>query len=119
MIAVVQFIVIVVAIVISVISLSQRKTYFGKAWKKILLILMSIIMIVAVIFPETTNTVAALVGVGRGADLLLYITVLAFIVYALNNYLNQQDQRNRLFQLSRRIALMDAESSQKNNKKKT
>jgi len=117
MIVFVQILVIVIAVAVSVLSLSQRGTHFGKAWKKILLILMSIIMIIAVLFPETTNAVAELVGVGRGADLLLYITVLAFIVYALNNYLSQQDQRNRLFQLSRRIALLDAQNTQKTKKK--
>jgi small membrane protein len=117
MILIVQCIVVFVAIIIALLSLSQRGTHFGKAWKKILLIIMSVVMVIAVLFPETTNTVASFVGVGRGADLLLYITVLAFIVYALNNYLNQQDQRDRVFRLARRIALMEAQSNNKPKKK--
>lgn len=113
MILLIQVLVITIAIVIVVVSLSQRVTHFGRAWKKIFLILMAIVMIVAVLFPDVTNVVASLMGIGRGADLLLYLTVLAFIVYALNNYLNQQDQRDMLFRLARKVALMDVNKSKK------
>lgn len=34
--------------------------------------------IVAVVFPELTNLLANFVGVGRGADLLLYLMVIIF-----------------------------------------
>jgi hypothetical protein len=70
--------------------------------------LLVVAMIVAVLFPDTTNSVAHLVGIGRGADLLLYVTVLAFIFYALNNYLQQQDARDTLFRLARKVALLEA-----------
>jgi hypothetical protein len=67
-----------------------------------------IAMAIAILFPEITNDVAHAVGVGRGADLLLYVLVVAFVFYALNNYLHQQDQRDTLFRLARRVALIDA-----------
>ena len=118
MIIVIQIIVILIAVVIAMLALRERVTHSGKAWKKILLFMMAILMIIAVLFPDLTNSLARLVGVGRGADLLLYLTVLVFIVYALNNYLNQQDQRDRVFRLARRVALMEAEQNTKNAKKK-
>lgn len=108
MIIIIQIIVIVLALVIAAATLGNRSTHSGKAWKKIALVLLAVGMVVAVLFPNTTNDVAHLVGVGRGADLLLYVTVIAFIFYALNNYLHQQDQRDVLFRLARKIALVDA-----------
>ncbi len=117
MIIIIQAIVIVLAVVIIFLSLGNRKTYSGKAWKKIGLILLALSMIIAVIFPDTTNDIAHLVGVGRGADLILYGTVIAFIFYALNNYLHQQDQRDITFRLARKIALVDAIERYKINKK--
>lgn len=108
MIITIQIIVIILAIVIAVVTLGKRSTHSGKAWKKIALVLLAIGMVVAVIFPDTTNEAAHLVGVGRGADLLLYATVIAFIIYALNNYLRQQDQRDALYRLARKVALIDA-----------
>lgn len=116
MILIIQILVVVIAVAVALISLVQRGTYFGKAWKKIFLVALSVLMIVAVLFPNVTNGIANMVGVGRGADLLLYVTVLAFIVYALNNYLNQQEQRDRLFRLARRVALMEAKDKNKSKK---
>lgn len=108
MIIIIQIVVIVLAVVVAAVTLGNRSTHSGKAWKKIALVLLAIGMVIAVIFPDVTNEAAHFVGVGRGADLLLYATVVAFILYALNNYLHQQDQRDALFRLARKIALVDA-----------
>jgi hypothetical protein len=108
MIVIIQMIVIILAIVIALVTLGNRSTHSGKAWKKIALVFLAIGMVVAVLFPDTTNDLAHLVGVGRGADLLLYVTVVAFILYVLNSYLHQQDQRDALYRLARKIAIVDA-----------
>ena len=108
MIIIVQIVVIILALIIAAATLGNRSTHSGKAWKKIALVLLAVGMVIAVLFPNTTNNLAHLVGVGRGADLLLYVTVIAFIFYALNNYLHQQDQRDMLFRLARKVALVDA-----------
>lgn len=108
MIIIIQLIIILVAISIVVITLGKRSTHTGRAWKKIALLLLSVAMIIAVIFPDITNKAAHLVGVGRGADLLLYATVVSFILYALNSYLQKQDERDALYRLARKIALIEA-----------
>lgn len=108
MIIIIQIIVIAVALFAAVIILGRRSTHSGKAWKKIALLTLLALMIVAVLFPDITNELAHLVGVGRGADLVLYGMVVTFIFYALNNYLHQQDDRDALFRLARKIALIDA-----------
>lgn len=115
MIIIVQIIVIALAIFITVVSLSSRSTHSGKAWKKIALIFFAITMIVAVLFPQLTNDAAHLLGIGRGADLLLYATVIAFIFYALNSYLQKQDQRDILYRLARKMAIIEAKEKYKDS----
>lgn len=103
-----QLLIVAFATVFMLFVLGHRTSHSGRAWKKIGLMLLALAMIVTVLFPDVTNVVAHAVGIGRGADLLLYATVLAFITYAVNNYLKQQDQRDALYRLSRKVALMDA-----------
>jgi hypothetical protein len=105
---IIQLIIIAAGLLILTLGLNGRRTHVGKAWKKIGLILLVIAMMVAVLFPDTTNTLAHLVGVGRGADLLLYGLTLAFIAYALNSYLQQQSEKDSLVRLARKVAIMDA-----------
>ncbi len=108
MIAILQILVIAVALSLLLVGLGRRRTHAGKAWKKIALLLLVVAMIVAVLFPDSTNRLAHVFGIGRGADLLLYVLTMAFIVFALNNYLHGQDQRDTLFRLARRVALDEA-----------
>jgi hypothetical protein len=105
---IIQFILVIVALGILVFGLRGRSTHFGQASKKIGLLLLFIAMVIAILFPNITNDLAHLVGVGRGADLLLYVLTLAFIAYVLNAYLRQQAERDKLFRLARKVALMDA-----------
>ena len=103
-----QLILIAAAISILYVGLSGRRTHLGKAWKKIGLCLLVLAMIVAIIFPNLTNDLAKMVGIGRGADLLLYSLTLAFIAYALNNYLQHQNERDTLIRLARKVAILEA-----------
>ena len=66
MITIVQVVIIALALIVITMTLSNRSTHSGKAWKKIALVLLAITMIVAVLFPDLTNKLANLVGVGRG-----------------------------------------------------
>jgi hypothetical protein len=105
---VLQIIVIIVALGLMSFVLIGRQTHAAHAWKKIALCLLAVAMIIAVLFPETTNQAAHLVGVGRGADLLLYALVLFFIGYVLNNYVHQKRDKDTVYRLARRVALIDA-----------
>lgn len=96
-------------------ALGGRQTHAARAWKKIAVFFLAIAMMVAVILPDATNKIAHVVGVGRGADLLLYIVTLAFILFVLNNYLHQQKDKDTLYRLARKVALLDA--AERYNKK--
>ncbi len=67
----------------------------------------------AVIFPDIVSYAAGLVGVGRGTDLLLYLSILAFLSYALNNYVGRQKDKDALFRLARKMALLEAKIDNK------
>jgi len=110
---IIQFFVIAIALFVIKTAIGGRTSHAGRASKKIGLVVLAVTMVVAVIFPNLTNDLAHAVGVGRGADLLLYLTVVAFIVYAINNYLHMQDQRQTVIKLARKIAILEAKNKNK------
>jgi hypothetical protein len=102
-------IVLVLGIVVVAISmLRNRNTTRFRAGKKLLLAAFTILAILAVVFPNTSNDAARAIGVGRGADLLLYLLIIAFLFVALNTYLKFKDYDSVISRLSRRIALDEA-----------
>lgn len=75
------------------------------AWRRLGILAFAVAAVVVVIFPGITTTVARFVGVGRGADLLLY----GLVIVVLYNMLMQAKQRNaaerRLTKLAREVAI--------------
>lgn len=94
-------------------ALSGRGTYAIKAWKKVLLLLLTMMMIVAILSPQLVTRIANLVGVGRGTDLLVYIIFATFLFYTLSQYVHAQDERDRIFRLARKVALVEAKARYK------
>lgn len=78
------------------------------ALKKVGVLAFMIAMIVSVLIPQVTTAIANALGIGRGADLLLYGLAVAFVVYALTQYARAQANRRVLYQLGRRLALVEA-----------
>ncbi|WP_427869675.1 DUF2304 domain-containing protein [Leucobacter luti] len=68
--------------------------------------------IVTVLFPAIINDLARSVGVGRGADLLLYGFLVAFIGHMLSNARKQSAQDRQITELARSIALQTPLRSQ-------
>jgi hypothetical protein len=65
---------------------------------------------VAVIVPDVTTDVAHLVGVGRGADLVLYIAIVAVLFVLLHYYSKFVELQAKMTELTRQMAIMKAES---------
>lgn len=61
--------------------------------------------VAAVLFPNATNSVAHLVGVTRGADLLLYLFVMVFLFTTAALYQRIHQLETQITQLAREIAL--------------
>ena len=64
----------------------------------------------AVTFPEMTNHIAAAFGVGRGADLLLYLFFVGSVFVGVLLYSKLMRVESRLTELVRHIALLEAQS---------
>lgn len=78
------------------------------AWKKAGLVLLAVAMVVTVLNPSLTTWVAQRMGVGRGADLLLYAVTGSFVIYAFSQYMARQQERDQMIRLARRVALLEA-----------
>ncbi len=88
--------------------LSSRGSSRTNAFKKVLLLAFVCLAILAVLFPNLLTTVANTLGVGRGADLLLYGITVIFIFQLFNNYAKDMHNQKQTVELARRIAIMDA-----------
>jgi hypothetical protein len=64
---------------------------------------------VAVLFPETTQDAADLVGVGRGTDLITYIAIVAVLFVLLHYYTKFVDLQRQLTEVARELAILRAE----------
>ncbi|QTG75117.1 DUF2304 domain-containing protein [Trueperella pecoris] len=75
------------------------------ALRRLLLVVFVILAAVSIIFPDITTDVAHVLGVGRGTDLLLYLTIIAFLSYAVVSYRRMVILENRLVNLARELAV--------------
>lgn len=62
----------------------------------------------SVLFPGVWQAMAALMGVGRGADLVLYGLVVAFLAFTVHMFMKFREIENRYTKLARRTALDEA-----------
>lgn len=69
-----------------------------------------IVAIASILFPQWLSWLANLIGVGRGADLLLYALVLAFLVTVATTYRRNVQLNRRITHLAREITLARAEA---------
>lgn len=80
-----------------------------QAGKRIGLLVFAAVNIYAVLRPDDVTAVANLLGVGRGTDLILYGLVVAFLAGMLNCYLRFKLVDRRLTELTRVLAVREAE----------
>lgn len=104
----IQLILVVGLGVILLIFLSNPRSLKVQAWKKLMGVAFLATAAVFIIFPDLANRVAQLVGVGRGADLLLYCLVLAFVFVSLSLYIQLKHEQTKIVKLARKIAILEA-----------
>lgn len=61
-----------------------------------------------VIFPDATSSIARVLGVGRGTDLLLYVAIFAGLHSCLRLYIRTRAVQRKLTELARALAIRDA-----------
>jgi len=63
----------------------------------------------AIIFPNITQAAADLVGVGRGTDLVLYMSVVVVMFVLLHYYTKFVELQRQLTEVTRELAILRAE----------
>ena len=104
----VQLLLVGAFLVLFFVALRSRTAHGVSASKKLGFLLFLLVVVVAVISPALVSSVANLVGVGRGTDLVLYLLAVMFCFYVVNDYLRSQDARAQLHRLARRVAVLEA-----------
>lgn len=99
----------VVAVIVIAFFVLRGSGARHQAIRRILLVLFVLGAGVSVFFPNLLTSLANLVGIGRGTDLLLYIMVIAFLGFAATTYRRSRQLENQITELAREIALLGAE----------
>jgi small membrane protein len=92
-----------------VVALRSRTSLRSQAKLKILAFLTVVAGVLAVMFPGLLQTIADVVGVTRGTDLLLYVLALVLVYSVGSAGVRFREQESRLVVLARQVALSQAE----------
>lgn len=79
-----------------------------QAIRRILLMLFVAGAAASVLFPQILTRIANLIGVGRGADLLLYALVIAFLSFMATSFRRMNQLQSRITVLARELTLAQA-----------
>ena len=104
----VQLLLVGAFLVLFFVALRSRTAHGVSASKKLGFLLFLLVVVVAVVSPALVSSIANLVGVGRGTDLVLYLLAVMSCFYVVNDYLRSQDSRSQLHKLARRVAVLEA-----------
>lgn len=82
-----------------------------QAIRRVFMLLFIVAAASSVFFPQAWTWVANLFGIGRGADLLLYLLVLIFVGFVATTYRRFREIEAQLTSLAREIALLSSRES--------
>lgn len=85
-------------------AVQQRKKFFLVS---AMISFFSVFGIFLVIFPEISNSIANILGVGRGADLLLYFFVVGGAIVVFNLHLKNRVLMDKHTKIVRHIAILE------------
>lgn len=102
---------ILLLVAIAAITLMLTRSTTGarhQAFRRLFLIGFVILTAIAVMFPAMLTRVAQFVGVGRGADLLLYGLTVAFLGFVAASYRRMRLLERQVTVLARELAVREA-----------
>lgn len=71
----------------------------GRASKRLLLIAFAALVVITIVNPEITTRAASWVGVGRGADLVFYLTAIGLMLLAALTYISHRRTENKIAEI--------------------
>ncbi len=101
----IQVLLITAVVALLVYLLRSRTNAKAKAWVKVGYVLFVVAAIYAILRPDDTTVLANWLGVDRGADLLSYALVIAFVFTTMSTYLRFKELELRYARLARAVAL--------------
>ncbi|MDT5338488.1 MAG: small rane protein [Mycobacterium sp.] len=104
----IQVLLIVAIVTLLVYLLRSRRSAQAKAWVKVGYVLFVLAAVYAIVRPDDTTVVANWLGVARGADLLEYALIVAFLFTTISTYMRFKDLELKYAQLARAVALEGA-----------
>jgi hypothetical protein len=104
-----QWVIAIALVLVGLYLLKARKSASQQAIRRLFILVALLTGLVAVLFPNYTNVVASYLGIGRGADLLLYAFVVFALFYVVHQYRRQLWQEKVTTDLARAMTLAQAE----------
>ena len=104
-----QWILATALILVGLYLLKARRSASQQAIRRLFILLALVLGFVAVLFPTYTTVIASYLGIGRGADLLLYAFVIFALFYVVHQYRRQLWQEKVTTDLARALTLAQAE----------
>jgi small membrane protein len=104
----IQIILLVAIAIIAVLLTRSTAGARHQAVRRLLLVGFVVLAVLSVLFPSWLTWLARLLGVGRGADLLLYALVIAFLSSLATTYRTTSLLNRRITVLARKVALAEA-----------
>lgn len=104
-----QWVLIIALALIGLYLVKARKSASQQAIRRLFILIALLAGLFAVLFPNYTNAIANVLGIGRGADLLLYGFVIFVLFYVVHQYRRQLWQQKVTTDLARALTLAQAE----------
>lgn len=89
-------------------ALHHRSSTEARAFRRIAFLGLTVLIVLAVLFPEVLTDIANAFGIGRGADLVIYLVAIGLLFFSVSTYLKFGDMDRRITLLSRHIALLES-----------
>ncbi|WP_432502317.1 DUF2304 domain-containing protein [Kineococcus arenarius] len=105
----IQLLLIAAVLAVGVLLVRSTAGARHQAVRRLLLGGLVLLAVASILAPGAVTAVAQALGVGRGTDLLLYGLVVAFLGVLVSSYRHRRSMEERLTQLTRRLALDEAE----------
>lgn len=106
--SVIKIVLIFTIVALLVWGFRNRKRAAMRAGVRVLALLAAAFAITSIADPNITTRIARAAGVGRGADLLLYVAVVTFGVSTVGLYFRSRQLEQRLNALARSVAISTA-----------
>ena len=103
-----QFLLILGIVVVATLAVGLLRGERSLAITRILALLAALAAILSILFPAALTAIANFFGIGRGADLLLYVSIIGGLLFAVATVRAKARTDARVTQLARAVALMEA-----------